>query len=130
MENFDALGRIVKDVAEVLEITDLQDFDKALNTIPKPKELVERDNRIRGLQKDKAIVNARIARKEADWAQASQKTGEALSLLTQFQSYVGQPGDDMTKARIFDKMVAKGLLMTGSKVIISLSTTAPRSRRY
>ena len=28
-KNFDALGRIVKDVAEVLEITDLWDFDKA-----------------------------------------------------------------------------------------------------
>ena len=29
MENFDALGQIIKDVAEVLEITDLWDFDRA-----------------------------------------------------------------------------------------------------
>ena len=81
-ENFDALGQIVKDVAEVLEITDLRDFDRALSTIPKPRELAERDHRIQGLQKDKAILNARIAQKEADWAQENQKTGEALSLLT------------------------------------------------
>ena len=47
----------------------------------------------------------------------NQKTGEDLSLLTQFQSYVGQPGDVVTKAWIFDEMVAKGLPVTGSKVI-------------
>ena len=104
-------------MAEVLEITDLWDFDKVLNTIPKPRDLAERNNRIRGLQKDKAILNTRIARKEADWAQANQKTGEALSLFTQFQSYVGQSGNFVTKARIFDETVAKGLLVTGSKVI-------------
>ena len=102
---------------EVLEITDLRDFDKALSTIPKPRDLAERDNRIRGLQKDKAILNSWIAQKEADWAQANHKIGKALSLLTQFQSYVGQPGDVVTKARIFDKTVAKELLVTGSKVI-------------
>ena len=63
-ENFDALGQIVKDVAEVLEITDLRDFDRALSTIPKPRDLADRNNQIRGLQK--AILNARIAWKEAD----------------------------------------------------------------
>ena len=116
-ENFDALRQIVKDVAEVLEITDLRDFDRVVSTIPKPRDLADRDNRIRGLQKDKAIFNAQIIQKEADWAQANQKTGEALSLLTQFQSYVGQPSDVVTKARIFDEMVAKGLPVTGSKVV-------------
>ena len=116
-ENFDALGQIVKDVVEALEIMDLRDFDRALATLPKPRDLAERDNRIRGLQKDKAIFNARIARKEAEWSHANQKTGEALNLLTQFQSYVGQPGDVVTKARIFDETVAKGLPVTGSKVI-------------
>ena len=95
----------------------LWDFDRALSTLPKPRDLVELDQRIRGLQKDKAILHAWIARKEADWAQANQKTGEALSLLTQFQSYVGQPGDIVTKAQIFDETVAKGLLVTRSKVI-------------
>ena len=70
-ENFDALGQIVKDVAKALEITDLRDFDRALSTLPKPRDLAERDHQIRGLQKDKAILNARIARKEADWAQAN-----------------------------------------------------------
>ena len=81
-ENFDALGQIVKDVAEALEITDLRDFDKALSTLPKPRDLAERDHRIWRLQKDKAILNSRIARKEAEWTQANQKTGEALNLLT------------------------------------------------
>ena len=33
-ENFDTLGQIVKDVVEILEITDLRDFDRALSTIP------------------------------------------------------------------------------------------------
>ena len=70
-ENFDAVGQIVKDVAEALEITDLRDFDRALSTLPKPRDLAEWDHRIWGLQKDKAILNARIARKEADWAQAN-----------------------------------------------------------
>ena len=45
-ENFDALGQIVKDVAEALEITDLRDFDRALATLPKPRDLAERDHRI------------------------------------------------------------------------------------
>ena len=57
-ENFDALEQIVKDVVEVLEIMNLRDFDKALSTISKSRDLAERDNRIRGLQKDKAILNA------------------------------------------------------------------------
>ena len=81
-ENFDVLGQIVKDVEEVLEITDLRDFDRALSTIPKPRDLADWDNQIRGLQKDKAILNARITQKKADWAQANEKTGEAFSLLT------------------------------------------------
>ena len=71
-------------MAKVLEITDLRDFDRVLSTIPKPRDLTKRDNRIQGLQKDKAILNARIAWKKADWAQANEKTAEALSLLTQF----------------------------------------------
>ena len=69
------------------------------------------------MQKDKAILNAQVARKEVEWSQANQKTGEALNLLTQFQSYVGQPADVVTKARIFDETVAKGLPVTGSKII-------------
>ena len=107
----------MKDVAEALEITDLRDFDRALATLSKPRDLAERDNRIRGLQKKKAIFNAWIAQKEAEWFQANQKTGEALNLLTQFQSYVGQLEDVVTKARIFDETVAKGLPVTMSKVI-------------
>ena len=67
---------------EVLEIMDLRDFDRILSTIPKSRDLVERDNQIRGLKKDKSILDARLARKEADRAEANQKTGEALSLLT------------------------------------------------
>ena len=49
--------------------------------------------------------------------QTNQKTSEALSLLNQIQSDVGQPGDIVTKARIFDKTVAKGLPVTGLNVI-------------
>ena len=116
-ENFDALGQIVKDVAEVLEITDLRDFNRVLDTIPRPRDLAERDARIRELQKERAILNARIAQKEAEWALANQKTGEALSLLTRFQSYVGQPSEVVMKARIFNETEAKDLPVIGSKVI-------------
>ena len=45
-QNFDALDQIVKDMAEALDITDIRDFDKALETIPKPRDLAEQDNRI------------------------------------------------------------------------------------
>ena len=55
--------------------------------------------------------------KESDLAMANKKTGEALNLLTQFQSYVGQPGEIVTKARIFDETVAKTLPVIGAKVI-------------
>ena len=116
-ENFDALEQIVKDVAEVLEIANLRDFDRALGTILRPRDLADRDTRIRELQNKRAILNAQIAQKESDWVVANQKTGEALNLLTQFQSYVGQPGEIVTKARIFDETVAKGLPVTRSKVI-------------
>ena len=104
-------------MVEVLEITDLRDFDKAFGTIPRPRNLVERDNWIRELQKERAILKARLAQKKSNLATANQKTCEALNLLTQFQSYVGQPGEIVTKARIFDKIVAKTLLVTGAKVI-------------
>ena len=67
-ENFDALGQIVKDVAEVLEITDLRDFDKALGMIPRPRDLAERDNWIRELQKERAILKARLTQKESELA--------------------------------------------------------------
>ena len=43
-ENFNALGQVVKDVAQALDIIDIRDFDKALETIPKPRDLAERDN--------------------------------------------------------------------------------------
>ena len=43
-ENFEALGQIVKDVVEVLGITDLRDFDRALSTISKPRDLADWDN--------------------------------------------------------------------------------------
>ena len=54
------------DVAEVLEIMDLWDFDRVLSTIPKPKGMAEQDNRIGELQKERAILNSWIARKEAN----------------------------------------------------------------
>ena len=76
-------------MAEVLEITDLRDFDRALGTIPRCRDLAECDTWIWELQKKRAILNAQIAQKESDRAAANQKTGEALNLLTQFQSYVG-----------------------------------------
>ena len=116
-ENFDALGQIEKDVAKVLEITDLQDFDKALGTIPRPRDLVKQDNLIRELQKKRAILKARLAQKESDLAMANQKIGEALNLLTQFQSYVGQLGEMVTKAWVFNETVAKTLPVTRAKVI-------------
>ena len=65
-ENFDAFGQIVKDVAEVLEITDLRNFGRALEMIPRPRDLAEWDTRIRELQKGRVILNAQIARKESD----------------------------------------------------------------
>ena len=52
-KSFDALGQIVKDVAKALDITDIQDFDKALETVLRPRDLAEWDNRIWGLQKEK-----------------------------------------------------------------------------
>ena len=116
-KNFDVLGQIVKDVAEVLEIMDLRDFDKALGMIPRSRNMAERDNRMRELQKERAILKARLAQKESDLATANQKTSEALNLLTQFQSYVGQPDEIVTKARIFDEIVAKTLTVTEAKVI-------------
>ena len=45
-ENFDALWQIVKDVAEALEIMDLWDFDRALSTLPKLRDLAEQDHQI------------------------------------------------------------------------------------
>ena len=45
-ENFNALGQVVKDVYQALDITDILDLDKALDTLPKPRDLAERDNRI------------------------------------------------------------------------------------
>ena len=39
--NFDALGQIVKDVAQKLGNVDLRDFDKTLESIPKPRDIVE-----------------------------------------------------------------------------------------
>ena len=115
-KNFDALEQIVKDVAEVLEIIDLWDFDGALGTIPRRRDLTERDNRIQELQK-RAILSAQIAQKESDWAAENQKIDEALNLLIQLQSYVGQPGEIVTKAWIFDETVVKTLPVTKAKVI-------------
>ena len=81
-ENFDALGQVVKDIAQALDITDIWDFDKALETIPRPRDLAERDNRIRKLQKEKALLKTQLTRKESKLAMADQKTGEALHLLS------------------------------------------------
>ena len=44
--NFDALGKIVKDVAQVLGNVDIRDFNKTLESIPKPKDIAEKDNHI------------------------------------------------------------------------------------
>ena len=45
------------------------------------------------------------------------KTGEALHLLIQFHNFVGQPGDLVTKAQVYDEIMAKAFLMTRAKVI-------------
>ena len=116
-ENLDALGQIVKDVAEVLDIMDLRYFDKALGLIPRPRDLVEWDNRIWELQKERALLKVQLIRKESKLSIADQKTGEALHLLSQFQAYIRQSGEVVTKARIFDETVAKAFSMTGAKVI-------------
>ena len=104
-------------MAEVLDITDLRDFDKTLGTIPRPRDLAEWDNRIRELQKEKALLKAQLTWKESKLSVVDRKTDEALHLLSQFQTYIGQPGELITKARIFDETVAKVLSMTRAKVM-------------
>ena len=115
-EKFDVLGQIVKDVAEVLDITNLRDFDKALGSIPRPRDLAEWNNRIRELQKERALFKAQLTHEESELSVADQKTGEALHLLFQFQAYIGQPGQISTNARVFDETMAKALPMIGAKV--------------
>ena len=78
---------------------------------------MERDNPIRELQKEKALLKAQLTRKEFELVVADRKTGEALHLLTQLHNFVGQPGDHVMKARVFDETEAKALLITGAKVI-------------
>ena len=97
----------IRDFDKALDITDIRDFDKALEMIPRLRDLAERDNWIRELQKKKALLKAQFTRKESKLTIADWKIGEALHLLTQFQAYVGQPGKLITKARVFEETVAK-----------------------
>ena len=87
-DKFDALEQIVKDVAQALDIIDIRDFDKALETILKLRDLAERDNRIRELQKKKALLKAHLTQKESKLTVADLKRGEASHLLAQFQTFV------------------------------------------
>ena len=63
------------------------------------------------------LRTTRLTRKDSKLAVAEWKTGEALHLLIQFHNFVGQPGDLVTKARVFDETVAKALPITRAKVI-------------
>ena len=111
------LGHVVKNVAKALGDINIRDLDKALVAIPKSREVVERNNRIRELQKDKAIFKVQLTWKESKLTNADWKTGEAVHLFTQFDNFVGQPGDLLTKAWVFDETMAKLLPLTGAKVL-------------
>ena len=111
---YDQLGVVVVDVYKVLGNIAIQDIDVALSQVARKQEVTERDTRINQLTREKEELQAWLLKAERNLKLEESKTQGAHRF---FEDHVRNPGDLVTKARIYNEAVAKTRSVTALKAI-------------
>ena len=95
----------------------IQDIDSALSQLVRKQEVTERDARINELIWEKEELNERLRKTERELKMEQSKTQGAHRLIALLEEHVRNPGDLVTKARVYDEAVAKTGGVTALKLI-------------
>ena len=114
---YNQLGDMVVDVCKALGNIAIQDIDTALSQVVRKKEVTEWDSRINELIREKEELKERLRKTERELKMEKSKTQGAHRLIGLLEEHVRNPGDLVTKARIYDEAVAKTGGVTALKLI-------------
>ena len=114
---YDQLGDVVVDVCKALGNIAIQDIDEALSKVAQKQEVTEQDTRISQLTWEKEELQARLLKAERNLKLEESKTQKAHRLIGLLEEHIRNPGDLVTKARIYDEAVAKIGNVTALKLI-------------
>ena len=114
---YNQLGDVVVDVCKALGNVAIQDIDFALSQLVRKQEVTERDARINELIREKEELNKRLRKTERELKMEQSKTQGAHRLIGLLEEHVRNPGDLVTKARVYDEAVAKTGGVTALKLI-------------
>ena len=104
--HYDHLGEVVSDVCKALGNVKIRDIDKALIQVAWKQEVADRDVRISQLTWEKEL-QTQLLKAERDLKLKETKTQGAHKLISLLDEYVRNPGDLITKARLYDEVVRK-----------------------
>ena len=115
--HYDQLGDVVVDICKALGNVKIRDIDVALSQVARKQEVVDRDIQISQLTWEKEELQTRLLKTERSLKLEESKTQGAHRLIGLLEEHVRNPGDLVTKARIYDEAVAKIGSVTALKLI-------------
>ena len=115
--HYDQLGDVVVDVCKALGNVAIQDIDVALSQVARKQEVAEQDTQISQLTREKEELQALLLKAERNLKLEETKTQRAYRLIGLLEEHVRNPGELVTKARIYDEAVAKIGNVTAFKLI-------------
>ena len=114
---YDELGNVVVNVCKALGNVEIRDIDVALSQVARKQEVAERDTRISQLTREKEELQTWLLKAERSLKLEESKTQGAHRLIGLLEEHIRNLGDLVTKARIYDKAVAKTGNVTALKFI-------------
>ena len=107
----------MSNVCKALGNVEIRDIDKALSQVAQKQEVADWDAWISQLTWEKEELQTRLLKAERDLKLKESKTQRAHRLIGLLEEHIQNPGDLVTKARIYDEAVAKTGSVTALKLI-------------
>ena len=115
--SYECIGDLVTNVCKALGNVDIQDINSTLTRIARKQDVADRDVQIAKLIQKKGELETRLAEKEVDLKREEAKNKRTQRLFGLLEDHVRNMGDVVTKARLYNEVMAKTGTITSFKLI-------------
>ena len=115
--SYEHMGDIVVDVCKALGNVDIQDIDSTQTQVAWKQDVVDQDAWIAQLIREMNELENQLAEREVDLKREKAKSKRIQRLLSLLEDHVCNPRDVVTKAQLYDEVVAKTGTITSLKLI-------------